>query len=41
MIMAILTLMIMSPSSCDNVISVSAIDPGDNFGCWATAGSYG
>ncbi len=27
-----------SPSSCNNVISVSAIGPNDNFGCWATAG---
>ena len=27
-----------SPSCCNNVISVSAIGPGDNFGCWATAG---
>ena len=28
-----------SPSGCSNVISVSAIGPGDNFGCWATAGT--
>ena len=28
-----------SPSSCNNVISVSAIGPNDNFGCWATAGT--
>ena len=28
----------MTPSSCENVISVSAVDPGDSFGCWATAG---
>ena len=28
----------MTPSSCDNVLSVSAVDQGDNFGCWATAG---
>ena len=28
----------MSPSSCDNVLNVSAVDPGDNFSCWATAG---
>ena len=27
----------MSPSSCDYVISVSAIDPGNQFGCWANA----
>lgn len=27
-----------SPSGCNNVISVSAIGPNDNFGCWATAG---
>ena len=28
-----------SPSACSNVISVSAIGPGDNFGCRATAGT--
>ena len=28
-----------SPSGCDNVISVSAIGPGDNFDCWAHAGT--
>ncbi len=28
-----------SPSGLNNVISVSAIGPGDNFSCWATAGS--
>ena len=28
-----------SPSGCDNVISVSAIGAGDNFGCWAHAGT--
>ena len=27
----------MSPSSCDYVISVSAIDPGNQFGCWVNA----
>ena len=27
-----------SPSGLNNVISVSAIGPGDNFSCWATAG---
>ena len=27
-----------TPSACNNVMSVSAIGPGDNFGCWATAG---
>ena len=27
-----------TPSSCNNVISVSATGPNDNFGCWATAG---
>ena len=28
-----------SPSGCSNVISVSAVGPNDNFGCWATAGT--
>lgn len=28
-----------SPSSCENVISVTATEPGDQFDCWATAGS--
>ena len=27
-----------SPSSCNNVISVTATDPVDQFDCWATAG---
>jgi len=27
-----------TPSGLDNVISVSATGPNDNFGCWATAG---
>jgi hypothetical protein len=28
-----------SPSSCTNVISVTGTDPGDQFDCWATAGT--
>ena len=28
-----------SPSGLNNVISVTAIGPGDNFSCWATAGT--
>ena len=28
-----------APSGCNQVISVSATGPNDNFGCWATAGS--
>ena len=26
-----------SPSACDHTISVSAVDPGNQFGCWANA----